>query len=135
MLHSVTQLAYIPSPSHNGFYIWPLFFHVYGICYVIAVAAARTFDLGLMHGHAPDEELLDRALAFEREAFRTGLSELTADLLYVHRPAFVRETRIACDHEQPTEERQCHRDVLHHAICKILLLRIGTDVLEGKHGN
>jgi prolipoprotein diacylglyceryl transferase len=32
--------AFIPSPSSNGFYIGPLFFHAYGICYVVAVAAA-----------------------------------------------------------------------------------------------
>jgi prolipoprotein diacylglyceryl transferase len=32
--------AYIPSPSDNGFYIGPLFFHAYGIMYVIAVTAA-----------------------------------------------------------------------------------------------
>jgi prolipoprotein diacylglyceryl transferase len=33
-------LAYIPSPSSNGFSIGPLYFHAYGICYVFAVAAA-----------------------------------------------------------------------------------------------
>jgi prolipoprotein diacylglyceryl transferase len=32
--------AYIPSPPHNGFYIGPLFIHVYGLAYVFAVAAA-----------------------------------------------------------------------------------------------
>jgi prolipoprotein diacylglyceryl transferase len=32
--------AYIPSPADNGFYIGPLFFHAYGICYVFAVTAA-----------------------------------------------------------------------------------------------
>ena len=32
--------AYIPSPSHNGFYIGPLFIHAYGLAYVFAVAAA-----------------------------------------------------------------------------------------------
>jgi prolipoprotein diacylglyceryl transferase len=32
--------AYIPSPSHNGFYIGPLFVHAYGLAYVLAVAAA-----------------------------------------------------------------------------------------------
>jgi prolipoprotein diacylglyceryl transferase len=33
-------LAYIPSPANSGFYIGPLFFHAYGICYVFAVTAA-----------------------------------------------------------------------------------------------
>jgi prolipoprotein diacylglyceryl transferase len=32
--------AYIPSPSRNGFYVGPLFVHVYGLAYVLAVAAA-----------------------------------------------------------------------------------------------
>jgi prolipoprotein diacylglyceryl transferase len=36
----LTPLAYIPSPSSNGFHIGPLFFHAYGIMYVLAVAAA-----------------------------------------------------------------------------------------------
>jgi prolipoprotein diacylglyceryl transferase len=33
-------IAFIPSPSQNGFSIGPFFFHAYGIMYVIAVAAA-----------------------------------------------------------------------------------------------
>jgi prolipoprotein diacylglyceryl transferase len=33
-------VAFIPSPSENGFHIGPLFFHAYGIMYVIAVTAA-----------------------------------------------------------------------------------------------
>jgi prolipoprotein diacylglyceryl transferase len=37
---SVTPVAFIPSPAHNGFSIGPLFFHAYGIAYVFAVAAA-----------------------------------------------------------------------------------------------
>jgi prolipoprotein diacylglyceryl transferase len=36
----LTALAYIPSPASNGFYIGPLFFHAYGIAYVLAVTAA-----------------------------------------------------------------------------------------------
>jgi prolipoprotein diacylglyceryl transferase len=36
----MTPFGYIPSPPNNGFYIGPLFFHAYGICYVFAVAAA-----------------------------------------------------------------------------------------------
>jgi prolipoprotein diacylglyceryl transferase len=34
------SFASIPSPAENGFHIGPLFFHAYGIMYVIAVAAA-----------------------------------------------------------------------------------------------
>ncbi|MGH2874480.1 MAG: prolipoprotein diacylglyceryl transferase family protein, partial [Solirubrobacteraceae bacterium] len=36
----MSLIASIPSPPANGFYIGPLFFHAYGICYVFAVAAA-----------------------------------------------------------------------------------------------
>jgi prolipoprotein diacylglyceryl transferase len=36
----MSSLASIPSPSGNGFYIGPLFFHAYGIMYVLAVTAA-----------------------------------------------------------------------------------------------
>jgi len=34
------MLASIPSPSSNGFYLGPLFFHFYGLCYVIGILAA-----------------------------------------------------------------------------------------------
>jgi prolipoprotein diacylglyceryl transferase len=37
---AVNPLAFIPSPSSNGFSVGPLFFHAYGIAYVFAVAAA-----------------------------------------------------------------------------------------------
>ena len=36
----MSVLAAIPSPPQNGFHIGSLFFHVYGIAYVVAVAAA-----------------------------------------------------------------------------------------------
>jgi prolipoprotein diacylglyceryl transferase len=32
--------GFLPSPSHNGFYIGPLFVHAYGLAYVFAVLAA-----------------------------------------------------------------------------------------------
>jgi prolipoprotein diacylglyceryl transferase len=36
----VSSLAYIPSPSANGFNVGPFFVHAYGLAYVFAVAAA-----------------------------------------------------------------------------------------------
>src|SRR4051794_8362586 len=33
-------LAYLPSPSSNGFHVGPLFVHAYGLAYVLAVLAA-----------------------------------------------------------------------------------------------
>ena len=58
----VSALAFIPSPSHNGFYIGPLFFHAYGIMYVFAVTAAGAVPGG---GRTPEEALdqLRRVLA------------------------------------------------------------------------
>jgi prolipoprotein diacylglyceryltransferase len=32
--------AYLPSPPSNGFHFGPLFFHAYGLAYVVAVIAA-----------------------------------------------------------------------------------------------
>ena len=36
----MNALAYIPSPSANGFHVGPFFVHAYGLAYVIAVTAA-----------------------------------------------------------------------------------------------
>jgi prolipoprotein diacylglyceryl transferase len=36
----MNPVASIPSPSENGFHIGPLFFHAYGVMYVLAVTAA-----------------------------------------------------------------------------------------------
>jgi DNA-binding CsgD family transcriptional regulator len=61
-----------------------------GSAALIAVAAARTFDLGLMRGDAPDEELLDRALKFERAALdRTGGSDAAGDSLRYTSPSML----------------------------------------------
>jgi prolipoprotein diacylglyceryl transferase len=40
MIH--LPMAFLPSPSSNGFYLGPLFVHFYGLCYVLAVTAAVT---------------------------------------------------------------------------------------------
>jgi prolipoprotein diacylglyceryl transferase len=34
--------GFLPSPSHNGFYVGPLFVHAYGLAYVVAVLTAVT---------------------------------------------------------------------------------------------
>jgi prolipoprotein diacylglyceryl transferase len=39
-IRPMNPLASIPSPSSNGFHVGPLFFHAYGIMYVLAVTAA-----------------------------------------------------------------------------------------------
>src|SRR6476646_5289328 len=62
-------------------------------------------------------------------------SKFAADLLHIYGPALVGEARITCDYEQPAKTRQRHRDVLDDTIGEILLLWVGTEVLEGQHGN
>ena len=37
---SYLTTGFLPSPSHNGFYLGPLFVHAYGLAYVVAVLAA-----------------------------------------------------------------------------------------------
>jgi prolipoprotein diacylglyceryl transferase len=37
--------AFLPSPSHNGFYLGPLFVHAYGLAYVVGVLAAVTLTV------------------------------------------------------------------------------------------
>jgi prolipoprotein diacylglyceryl transferase len=39
-LATMNGVAFIPSPSVNGFHVGPLFVHVYGLMYVIAIALA-----------------------------------------------------------------------------------------------
>jgi prolipoprotein diacylglyceryl transferase len=41
MITAMTS-GFLPSPSHNGFYVGPLFVHAYGLAYVVAVLAAVT---------------------------------------------------------------------------------------------
>ena len=67
--------------------------------------------------------------AFERVAD----AKVATDLADIHRAALVGESRIAGDHEQRADARQCRRDVLDQAIDKIYLLRIAAHVLEWQH--
>src|SRR5207245_9998953 len=62
-------------------------------------------------------------------------AKLTTHLLHVHRPPLVGEARIARDHEEPTQARQGRDDFLHHAVRKVVLLRIVAHVGEWQDGN
>jgi prolipoprotein diacylglyceryl transferase len=62
--------ASIPSPTHNGFYIGPLYFHVYGIMYVFAVAAAILISRRRWAREGGDPELVYEAA---RWGFPAGL--------------------------------------------------------------
>src|SRR5262245_41037293 len=61
--------------------------------------------------------------------------QFTADLLHVHGSPLVGEAGIAGDDEQLTETRQSRNDFFDHAIGKVLLLTVATQVLEWKYGN
>src|SRR4030081_3649368 len=67
-------------------------------------------------------------------------TKLAADLLFVHRLAFVSKTRVASDHEQPADARQGGDDIFHDAVGKIILLasplrfRNGNTAMEGESG-
>jgi hypothetical protein len=62
-------------------------------------------------------------------------AQLAADLLYIYRLAFVGETRIAGDDEEPADARQCSDDLLDHPIREIFLFGITTHIGEGQHGD
>jgi prolipoprotein diacylglyceryl transferase len=51
-------LAFIPSPSHNGFYIGPLFVHFYGLCYVVGITAAILLTRRLWRARGGDPDLV-----------------------------------------------------------------------------
>ncbi len=51
-------LASIPSPPSNGFSIGPLFFHFYGLCYVVGITAAVIITRRLWREKGGDPELI-----------------------------------------------------------------------------
>src|SRR5215469_271330 len=56
--------------------------------------------------------------------------KLAADLFYVHYSTLVGKARISGNHEEPADARQCGDDLLDHAIGKVTLRRVATQVLE-----
>ena len=52
------MLASIPSPSSNGFYLGPLFFHFYGLCYVVGIVAAILLTRRLWRERGGDVDLV-----------------------------------------------------------------------------
>jgi prolipoprotein diacylglyceryl transferase len=51
-------LASIPSPSANGFHVGPLFFHFYGLCYVVGISAAVILTRKLWREKGGDPDLI-----------------------------------------------------------------------------
>jgi prolipoprotein diacylglyceryl transferase len=52
-------LAFIPSPSHNGFFAGPLFVHFYGLCDVVGISAAILPTRRLWRARGGDPDLVD----------------------------------------------------------------------------
>jgi len=50
--------ASIPSPSSNGFHLGPLFFHFYGLCYVVGITAAVVLTRRLWRERGGDPDLV-----------------------------------------------------------------------------
>jgi prolipoprotein diacylglyceryl transferase len=50
--------ASIPSPSSNGFHLGPLFFHFYGLCYVVGITAAILLTRRLWREKGGDPDLV-----------------------------------------------------------------------------
>jgi prolipoprotein diacylglyceryl transferase len=51
-------IASIPSPSANGFHVGPLFFHYYGLCYVVGITAAVILTRRLWREKGGDPDLV-----------------------------------------------------------------------------
>src|SRR5262249_39219837 len=62
-------------------------------------------------------------------------AQLAADLLNVHGPPLVRKAGIACDDEETAKARQSRNNFLDHAISKILLLAVATQVVKWQNGD
>jgi prolipoprotein diacylglyceryl transferase len=50
--------AFLPSPPINGFHVGPLFFHFYGLCYVLAVIAALSIAVRRWEAEGGRRELV-----------------------------------------------------------------------------
>jgi prolipoprotein diacylglyceryl transferase len=50
--------GFLPSPSHNGFYLGPLFVHAYGLAYVVAVLAAVAITVRRWEAHGGSRQLV-----------------------------------------------------------------------------
>ena len=61
--------------------------------------------------------------------------EVLPDLLHVDRAALVGEARIARDDKEPADARERRNDLPDHAVGKILLLRIASDIGERQYRN
>jgi prolipoprotein diacylglyceryl transferase len=55
---STTPLGFIPSPPANGLHLGPLFFHAYGLAYVVAVIAAVTIAVRRWEATGGNRELV-----------------------------------------------------------------------------
>ncbi len=63
-------LAFIPSPPSNGFHVGPLFFHAYGLCYVVAAIVAVAIAVRRWETQGGERELVYEVALW---AFPAGL--------------------------------------------------------------
>ena len=54
----MSPIAFLPSPSSNGFHVGPLFFRAYGLCYVLAVLVAVLITTRRWKRHGGDGALV-----------------------------------------------------------------------------
>src|ERR1700749_2972080 len=57
-------------------------------------------------------------------------TEFAPDLFHIDGLPLVREARIAGDHKEPLDPRQCGDDFVDHAVDEILLLKVAAHILE-----
>ena len=88
-------LSYIPSPSANGFHLGPLYFHFYGLMYVIGITLAiiitrrRWRAVGGNPDLVGDVALWARRLGDFVRSFQTGLVRSYALLLAFGAACFI----------------------------------------------
>jgi hypothetical protein len=81
-------VAFIPSPPSNGFHVGPLFFHAYGLAYVVAVIAAVAITV--RRWEAKDGE---RDLVYEVALFvPAGTGHHSGYQIFSTEPARIRRT-------------------------------------------
>src|SRR5262245_4123210 len=61
--------------------------------------------------------------------------QLAPDLFHIHGSSLVSEAGIASYYEETAKARQRGNDFLHHAIRKVLLVTVGTQVVEWQYGD
>jgi Prolipoprotein diacylglyceryl transferase len=126
------SVAFIPSPSSNGFYIGPLFVHAYGLAYVVAVAAAIFITRRRWAARGGDPALVGEVVMW---AFPAGLVKQPfkrpGSVLELDRPDPGATPALAC--QQTLVREPAHRladRLTRHAVRRDQLLIGGKPLIE-----